>query len=267
MGTNAYTEDGLLPGLLRLPNELLLEMVSSLSILDLRRLPRVHRKLSFFVGSYLTRYRYNASLMKLPDELLLEIAQHLGTQANRSHFAQASLRFQPSVMNYVARYDVRYNGSSLLMYAAGWNLKKLALKTIHLGRDIQTESGSEHGVRGLCLRLLSNAAHYGHKQMARLLLHAGAAKTIDTVRVSLKLAIANGHEQLAILLSQKLIVDDAFREDGDTLLKLACDAKMINLVRFLLERRYQRRTAAETTRDYSTHLHRLIAEKRTAAFL
>ncbi|KAH4108539.1 hypothetical protein HBI25_177660 [Parastagonospora nodorum] len=263
MGTNAYAEDGLLPGLLRLPNELLLETVSSLSIVDLRRLARVHRKLSFFVGSYLTRYRYNAGLMKLPDELLLEIAQHLGTQANRSHFAQASLRFHPIVMNYVAHYDVRYNGSSLLMYAAGWNLKGMARKIIRLGGDVHTQRGSEHGVDGLRLRPLSNAAYYGHKRMVRLFLMAGAMQLIGPNRVSLEVAIANGHEQIAILLSQELKADDKVREGGDILLKLACEAKMANLVKILLERGYRARTPTEIKHGHSIFLHHLIAEHAT----
>ncbi|KAH4075493.1 hypothetical protein HBH92_042070 [Parastagonospora nodorum] len=260
MESDAPTEDRLLPGLLRLPNELLIKTVFSLSNLDLRRLARVNKKLSFFVGSYLTRFRYNAGILKLPDELLLEVAQHLSTQTDRSHFAQASLRLYPIVMNYVAHYDLRYNASSLLMFAARWNLMDMARKILNLRGDINTHSVSHHYFKGLRARPLSNAAYFGHKQVVCLLLESGAVELIDTIRLALELAITNGHEQIAIQFSQALPADAMIFKGEDSLFQLACEAKMINLVRFLLERGYQRRTAAETTRGYSTHLHRLIAK-------
>ncbi|KAH3941023.1 hypothetical protein HBI56_135870 [Parastagonospora nodorum] len=260
MESDAPTEDRLLPGLLRLPNELLIKTVSSLSNLDLRQLARVNKKISFFVGSYLTRFRYNAGILKLPDELLLEVAQHLSTQTDRNHFAQASLRLYPIIMNYVAHYDLRYNASSLLMFAAGWNLMGMARKILNLRGDINTHSVSHHCFKGLRARLLSNMAYFGHKQVVCLLLESGAVELIDTVRLALELAIANGHEQIAIQFSQALPADAMICKGEDLLFQLACEAKMINLIRYLLERGYQRRTAAETTRDYSTHLHRLIAK-------
>lgn len=160
MESDAPTGDSLLPGLLRLPDELSIKMVSSLSILDLRRLAKVNKQLSSFVGSYLTRHRYNVGILRLPDELLLEIAQHLSMQADRSRFAQASLKFYPMIMKYLVRYDIQHNDSSLLMYAAEWNLMNMARKILNLGGDIHTHSGSDHRFKGLCARPLSNAAYF-----------------------------------------------------------------------------------------------------------
>jgi hypothetical protein len=99
--------------------------------------------------------------------------------------------------------------------------------------------------------------------MVRLFLMAGAMQLIGSNRVSLEVAIANGHEQIAILLSQELEADDKVREGGDILLKLACEAKMANLVKILLERGYRVRTAAEIKHRHSALLNHLIAKDAT----
>lgn len=91
-------------------------------------------------------------------------------------------------------------------------------------------------------------------------LEAGAVELVDVVRLALELAIANGHEQIAIRLSQELLADAMIFKGGYVLLQLACEARLANLVRFLLRRGYQRRAPTEITRDYSMHLHRLIAK-------
>jgi hypothetical protein len=132
-------KDHSLTGLLGFRNEILLEIVSLLSTPDLRRLGRVNSRLYFLVGDYLLRYRYNVGLIALPNELILEIVQHLGCQRNRSRFARASRRVYPLVMDYIIRHNVRYDKSSLLNYATKRDLKEMAQMILHLGGDVNTQ--------------------------------------------------------------------------------------------------------------------------------
>jgi hypothetical protein len=55
-----------LPSLLNLPNKLQLDIVSCLSISDVRQLSRVSRRLHLFTREYLARYRYTSDLINLP---------------------------------------------------------------------------------------------------------------------------------------------------------------------------------------------------------
>jgi hypothetical protein len=102
MAESIKRNDVLLPVLLRLPNELLLDIVPALSIADLRHLGRVSRRLYYFIGDYISRYRYNLGIFRLPSTILRRVARHLGNQKKRSHFARASQRFYPIVTRYIA---------------------------------------------------------------------------------------------------------------------------------------------------------------------
>jgi ankyrin repeat protein len=265
MTENTQLDNALLPGLVRLPNELLLEIAPALRIADLRRLSGVSRKFYFFIHDYLIRYRYKAGIFRLPNELLLEIVQQLDSQKDRSCFARASQRFYPLVMNYIVSHNARHGGSSLLNYAAKQNLEGMARKILFIGGNVDTEYGSAGAVpnsqrRFTTSRLtpLAIAAQYGNKSLVRLFLEAGACQVIGGVRVPLGLALAARHESVAMMLSRGLYSDYQFEEKGQTVLQLACEARFVKLARYFFERGPGSHTDDQCASDCSITLFRLL---------
>jgi len=167
------------PSILKLPNELLCDIVSPLSTSDLRRLSRVNHQFYFFVRAYLVKYRYNEGIVTLPNEIILEIVRHLGTQKNRSRLARTSQRFYPLVMNYIVRHDIQFRGSSLLAITARSNLKGMAKKILRLGGNVNTQSCFKSTCAGQRPTPLAAAAFYGHERIICLLLAAGAKQIVD----------------------------------------------------------------------------------------
>jgi ankyrin repeat protein len=221
---------------LTLPTEILLDIASFLTVTDIRRLGRVNRKLCYFAGDYLIRYRYNFGLVSLPNELILEIIQHLGRQRDRVRLAQASQRFYPIIVDHVLRQNVLYGRSSLLTYAATRNLKRMAQMMIHIGGDVNTQSGLEPSIMGKRPTPLANAAFHGHERMVRIFLNAGSSYFVDGLRIPLMGAILKRHENVAFMLSQELDSGDVpLSKTHGTALQMACTAKLVNLVRYYLE--------------------------------
>ncbi|KAF2653001.1 hypothetical protein K491DRAFT_695151 [Lophiostoma macrostomum CBS 122681] len=248
-------------GLLTLPNELLIEIASPLRTPDARRLGKVSRRLRFFVEDYLARYRYNAGLFTLPNELMLEIAQHLTTQKDRSWLARASQRLYPLIMDCIFRYDVRYSMSSLLIYAAKRNLKNMAQKILHLGGDVNTQVGVGTRFLGNRLTPLATAAYHGHERMVNMFLNSGASHFVNILRIPLATAMLNRHETVSLVLSRTLESSDVplTRERG-TVLQMACVAKLVNLVRFHLEKESRRggRIDVQSLRNRSSALYQIL---------
>jgi ankyrin repeat protein len=257
MARNFRPDDDALPGLLKLPNELLFDIVSCLSIPDLRHLSRVSRRLYFFAREYLARYRYKSGLVNLPNEIILEVVQLLNTQKDRSRFARSSQRFYPLVMNYVVRHNIRYGESSFLNYASKRNLKGMAQRILHLGGNVHSRKGSPLLIAGEGATPLATAACYGHERMVRLFLKIGARQRIDGCRAPLAVAIAKGHENVALILSQDLESNDTLRRGGNTILQYACEAKFASLVRFLLPRNSSC-TDEQSVRNRSIALYSLL---------
>jgi hypothetical protein len=248
-----------LPGLLKLPNELLCGIVSDLSIPDIRQLGRVSRRLYFFAREYLVRYRYKSGLHTLPNEILLEVVQLLGSQKTRSSFARTSQKFYPIVMNYVVCHDIWHGGSSLLHYASKRGLDGMAEGILYLGGDVETRSESDILIASEATTPLITAAGHGHVRTVRLFLEVGARQHINGFRAPLAVALAEGHEDVAIILSQELEARDTLSKGGSTLLRCACEAKATNLVRLLLKRNPGFRDK-QIVRDCNIALYGLLDE-------
>ena len=226
--------------LLDLPNRILCHIISSLSILDLRRLSRVNRRLYYFVEDYLIQHRYNTGLLALPNEITLAIVQQMDRQKDRSCLARASLRFYPLIMDYVYRHNVQYGRGGLLIYAAKRNLMGMAQKILHLGGDINTHRETRTNVSHKQMTPLAVAAYYGHERMVRMLLTSGVKLASDGVNIPLLAAIFKRHEKVALILSRELDLDSIpLGKLGSTPLQLACAKKLVNLVRYYLGRKSQ----------------------------
>lgn len=72
--------------LLRLPNELLGEIASFLTIPELRYLGRISVRSKSFVDDYF-RCRYTSAIFRLPDKILTKIAGYMDDTIDRSGFA------------------------------------------------------------------------------------------------------------------------------------------------------------------------------------
>lgn len=237
MTGKAHRVDRSPKGLTQLPNERLLDIVFHLRIPDLRRLSQVNRELRFFTEDYLVQYRYNSGLVALPNEIILEIVKYLGSQDDRSHFARTSLRFYPVVMDYIFRYDVRYYSSRMLHYAARRNFQKMTRSIMDIGGDVNTLGGSVLYIFGKRCTPLATAAAHGHMTMVKILLEGGASHFIDGIRLPLAAAMLNRHENIAMVLSRDLDSGDIIGEGVNaTVLQMACTEKLVNLVRYYLER-------------------------------
>ncbi|KAF2034949.1 hypothetical protein EK21DRAFT_48243, partial [Setomelanomma holmii] len=234
MAKQAALQGPSLPGLLRMPNELLYNIIADFSTSDVRPISRVNHQLYFFAQYYLTLYRYNTGLVALPNELILDIIKQLNDQEDRSHFARASQRLYPIVTNYIVRRNVRYGESSFLNHAAKRNLKVMARKILQLGGNVETRNGV-HADIGPFTPLM-NAAYYGHNRMVKLFIAFGASKTVNGFISPLQWALAKGHENVALTLSQRYTSATFVKGKEKTMLQLACDAQMVSLVRFLLQR-------------------------------
>ncbi|KAF2451122.1 hypothetical protein P171DRAFT_350040, partial [Karstenula rhodostoma CBS 690.94] len=247
------------PALLKLPNELFLEIAFLLYTSELRRLGRVNCRLRRLVAVYLSRYRYNIGILALPNELILEIVQHLGHQKDRSRFARATQRHYPLIMHHIVRQDIMHSGSSLLVYAAKKNLVGMARKIIYLGGDVNTQCGFRKGTTGKRATPLAAAAFYGYERMVKTLLSFGASHFVDGVRLPLAMAIFKRHESVALILSQELDCSDASLtiSTRQTLLQMACAAQLVSLVQYYLEHK------SCSSHDCDTALFRIIEKDTT----
>ncbi|KAF2260424.1 hypothetical protein CC78DRAFT_523334, partial [Lojkania enalia] len=233
--------DSLQPWLLRIPNEILLNIVLPLSIPDLRHLAQVSRRLHSFVEDYLNRYHYNTGLVALPNEIILTIAKQVLSQKCRSRLARASFKFYPLIMDYVLRYDVQRHGSSLLFFAAKRNHVAMARRILDRGGNLNALSKFAYNSKYYQFTPLAKASLHGHERMVRMLLRNGASRSVDGMRLPLAAAIWKKHENVALILSEELdSVHTPLLSGSDTAaLQMASEAKLVNLVRCYLENESQ----------------------------
>ena len=254
-------------GILRLPVELLHHIASLICTPDLRRLGRVNRAFYCYVADYLFRYRYNSGLLALPNELILEVVQHVACQNDRSHLARTSQRFYPLIMNYIIRHDVQHQGSSLLIHAAEKNLKGLARGILSRGGDVNAKVKVRFGAEIHGTNPLGVAASRGNEGMVKLLIKAGAN---HGRRLALASAIIRRHETIAILLSQEMDPSEVLLHKHPlksklTALQMACVMKLVKLVRYFLLKhgvRYERDESGKI-RELNVALYAILKKDDT----
>ncbi|PVH94199.1 ankyrin, partial [Periconia macrospinosa] len=214
-----------LKGILDLPNELLIEIVSSLSVPNIRVLGRANRMLRFFTMDYLAKYHYDTGIFALPTEIILMVARYLQNPDDLSCFAQATQHYYPSITRIIALDNIRYDDNDLLHYAARKNLKSMARTIIRLGGDVNKALSPEPRTP-LCL-----AASHGHTKMVKLLLSLGASQVISGERKALLLAINNRKEVAAQVLSRDILpYSTKIDRSGIVPLHMACQMKLPRLV-------------------------------------
>jgi ankyrin repeat protein len=225
-------------GLLKLPFQLLIKVVSPLSIRDIRQLGRVNRQLCVFADDYLLRNEYKSKYFELPNEILHDIVKCLDSQKDLSHLAQATQKLYAVYMDIIIHHDVEHDGSSILACAAKNNLASMTRKLLSIGGDINTRreyvsgQASDRGLTPLAI-----AASYGSEEVVGILFQGGATQSISGVRVALVNAIFGRHESVALILSQEVeSTEMLLGPTRGTVLEMARAAQLPLLVRYFVEK-------------------------------
>jgi ankyrin repeat protein len=106
-------------------------------------------------------------LLDLPNELLRDISEYLGSERQINAVAQANRRLYCLLDSYLYRYNVQQSGSSALLWAAQHGQEAIAQKLLMENANIRATNGN--GEAPLLL-----AAENGHVALVNLLLDKGA---------------------------------------------------------------------------------------------
>jgi hypothetical protein len=221
---------------IKMPTGILPDIFVLLRPSDLLSLSFVNRKFSLLIKKY--HARCNSGLNTIPNEIILEIIQHLRAR-DQSRLARASRRFYPLIMDSILRDDSRHGKSRILWFAVEKNLKSLTRRVLQRGGDVNTvvvvRSKSSIGQK----TPLMVAAYHGFEGIVNLLLKLGARHSAYERLSPIKIAISKRHEKVALILYKALEKsnDVELNTKKNKLLRMACAAKLVKLVRYLLERR------------------------------
>jgi hypothetical protein len=238
------------PGLSKLPNEFLLNIIAPLSPADLRCLSQVNRRLLYFVSDHLAPFQ--VGLTALPNELVLEIVANLRSK-DKSRLARTSHRFYPLVMDSIIRSNMQKKGLSLLRFAARHNLRGLARRILQRGGDVNAEWKLKNGMKATAI---TYAAVFGFGQMVKLLLNSGASQIVGNKYRPLSAALAKGHGHVALRLLRDL--EAAGKLHGKVsaaFLKMAASLKLVKVVQYVLEQTPR----PERTNDLEASLYSVLA--------
>ncbi|KAH8695273.1 ankyrin repeat-containing domain protein [Talaromyces proteolyticus] len=156
------------------------------------------------------------SLLRLPTELLLEIVSWILASKNRVDIIIKILHafglVHPRIWVLIERslyaLDVRYCGSSSLLWAATNGQKATALKALEF-------DASPNSVDNIYRSALSNAATAGHIEIVKLLLDHDADINLgnDLAQSPLFFAVIEGHKDVVELMLEKRPLFDLDRVD------------------------------------------------------
>ncbi|KAF2497881.1 ankyrin [Lophium mytilinum] len=162
--------------------------------------------------------------LSLANELILDIADLLGTQGDTSRLAQVNQRLQLLFTDQLLSFNIQQENSDALKWAASKNHQKMAGRMIRLGADLNPKVWGPP---------LHEAAGSGHFDMVQLLLDEGADpeaknRSNDT---AITVALKANNEAMACMLFDKL---RTIRGASNALLE-ASRLKESNFIRYVLE--------------------------------
>ena len=174
------------------------------------------------------------ALLKIPNEIIFEIAEHLSNQRDILILALVVRRFYGLLYTYRLQYNILQGGSSALIWAAQNDRQTLARELVDLGADVNTKRISAY-----CGTPLFAAAAKGNFTVVKLLLDLGANPDTAGSRglKPLYAALSYKHEQVAGLLFNRVRNINAFvtaAKLGLTALHVACLVKLPDSARYLL---------------------------------
>ncbi len=157
------------------------------------------------------------SFLGLANELIIQIVGYLDSQRDISSASLVNRRFHNLFDDYLYRYNIRFRGSSALLWAASHGSESTARRSLHLGADVDVKlrktsgrlghanSTSSDKIKTQCgVTPLHIAAWKGHLAIVKLLLEAGANPAARTSQswTPLYLALASGHEKIGRTISR-----------------------------------------------------------------
>jgi hypothetical protein len=223
---------------IKMPTGILPDIFVLLRPSDLMSLSFVNRKFSLLIKKY--HARCNSGLITMPNEIILEIIQHLDAP-DQSRLARASRRFYPLIMDSILRDDSRHGKSRILWFAVEKNLKSLTRRVLQRGGDVNAVVAVVGRWKFAIAQKtpLMVAAYHGFEGIVNLLLKFGARYSAYERLSPIKIAITRRHEKVALILYKALedSNDVEFNTKKNKLLRQASAAKLVKLVRYLLERR------------------------------
>lgn len=206
---------------------------------DANFLPKVERKIALNLPNMTT-----PPILRLPDEILLSIANWLMSEGEINALAQTCSSFFSSLDHFLYQRNAQRTGGSALLWAARYDERQTAKKAIKASAEragvalrISAENGHESltafllnidsvniesrnylGQTPLCL-----AAKLGHIAIVALLLEEGANTELrdDIGRTPLSHAAENGHECIVRMLLERNTDSDSMDESGRTPVNLA----------------------------------------------
>lgn len=144
------------------------------------------------------------SLLRLPCELLLLVAEFLETEEDINALSQVNRVLHAVINPYLYRFNAWNSESSALVWAAAHGVEDTAWISIREGAF--PDAGDESG-----LTAMSIAAMNGHEEMVHLLLETGKvdlnAVDFELGRGPLGWAAGNGHAGVVQLLLESGLVD------------------------------------------------------------
>ena len=175
------------------------------------------------------------SLLDLPNELLLSIADSLRCESGINAFACTNRRLYCLLDAYLYQYHIQTSDHSALPWAAYHGLTNTVLKFLDLGSNVQATLDNNKRETALYL-----ASKNGHLLIVEALIQSGADVNTQTSRgfIPLHRAVASGHEHITrVLLESGADFMKAFpTQNRPTILHVASHFGFTDIVQLLLDK-------------------------------
>lgn len=182
------------------------------------------------------------AFFSLPNEIIIEIVEHLDKEQDIDYFNRVSRRFYNLFDDYLYCYNIRHRRCSALFWAAEHGRESTARKLLRLGADVNAKvekAGSNGNGPNADSTPLHLAAWKGHLPMVKLLLEFGAdpEASVREGMTPLFFALFAKHEKVARTISrhisnlQNCLVDSTKRL---TPLHVSCGRGLRSCTRYFL---------------------------------
>lgn len=159
------------------------------------------------------------AFLSLANEIIIEIVEYLDNQRDINSVGRVNRRFHNLFDDYLLRYNMKFRGSSALLWAAKHGRESTARRLLHLGADVNVKlqkplphseqlkpSSSDNTKPCLGVTPLHMAAWKGHLAIVKLLLQIGANPEARNPQgwTPLYAALVSGHEKISRTISRHI---------------------------------------------------------------